>query len=180
MRVTATLPCVTWGSGGRRRPALLRRLPWGRPDPPRPPLSTEEESGYPALAAELALLRRELVPALLRAQRAAERHQRRHRRQQAAMLALAVLTAVGGAAQAAWESSPWPGVVTGLAAAGATVFTGYAFRRRSLPEFQRHRREAEALRTVYFRFLTGPPAEDASGQAALISAIAQARAAQRG
>ncbi|MFI5840078.1 DUF4231 domain-containing protein [Catenuloplanes sp. NPDC051500] len=143
-------------------------------------MSTEEESGYPALAAELALLRGELVPALLRVQRAAERHQRRHRRQQAAMLALTMLTAVGGAAQAAWESSLWPGVVTGLAAAAATVFTGYAFRRRSLPEFQRCRREAEALRTVYFRFLTGPPPGGASGRAALISAIARARAASHG
>lgn len=180
MRVTDTLPCVTWVPGSRRRPALLRRLPLGRPDPPRPPLSTEEEAGFPALAAELALLRDELVPALLLAQREAERHQRRHRRQQAAMLALALLTAVGGAAQAAWASSPWPGIVTGLAAAGATVSTGYAFRRRSLPEFQRRRREAEELRTVYFRFLTGTLAEGATGRAALISAIARTRTAPHG
>ncbi|WP_157239760.1 DUF4231 domain-containing protein [Catenuloplanes japonicus] len=158
---------MTWVSVGRRRPALLRRFPLGRPDPPRPPLSTEEELAFPALAAELDLLRRELVPRLLRAQRDAERHQRRHRRQQTVMLALAVLTAVGGAAQAAWASSPWPGVVTGLAATGATVSAGYALRRRSLPEFQRCRREAEALRAVYFRFLTGTATD-------LISAVARA------
>ncbi|MDP9799659.1 hypothetical protein J2S43_008171 [Catenuloplanes nepalensis] len=162
---------MTWVPGSRRRPALFRRLPWGRADPPRPPLSIADESAYPALAGELALLRAELVPALLRAQRDAERHQRRHRRQRVVMPVLAMLTAVGGAAQAAWASSPWPGVVTGLAAAGATVFTGYALRRRSLRDFQRCRRRAEALRTVYFRFLTGTLA----GETELISAIARAR-----
>ncbi|GAB7040102.1 MULTISPECIES: DUF4231 domain-containing protein [Catenuloplanes] len=162
---------MTWLPGGRRRPALFRRLPWGRADPPRAPLSIADEAAYPALAAELALLRAELVPALLRAQQDAERHQRRHRRQRVLLPALAVLTAAGGAAQAAWATSPWPGIVTGLAGAGATVFTGYAVRRRSLRDFQHCRRRAEALRTIYFRFLTGTPA----GETELISAIARAR-----
>ncbi len=133
---------------------LLVRFPKLRaPSVSWPVIPEESRAAYPELAADFAVLDREVTPAFTEADQAALRDQNRYRRQQVLiLLGSAMITGLGGL-QAVFPSHRWPGLLLALLGIVLAASTRLAKEGASQADYLSARVKAERLRALYFRYL---------------------------
>lgn len=141
---------------------LLKRFPRFKPPPSRPVVPPNSSVDYPALAEDFAVLDRDLAPAFQECDTAALRHQYRYRRQQVVVLLGSALVAGLGGLQAAFPHERWPGGLLAVLGVLLAFSSRMAKEQRTLDGYLNARVRAEALRSLYFRYLarTGSYAGD--------------------
>lgn len=143
----------------------------------RPVIPPDSRAAYPALAADIAVLDREVAPVFAEYDKAALRDQNSYRRQQVLIFLGSALVAGLGGLQAVFPGQRWPGLlvaVLGIALAGSTRV---AKEEALQAEYLGARVRAERLRGLHFQYLsrTGAYAE-ADRDTALRHAVVAIRA----
>jgi hypothetical protein len=138
---------------------LLVRFPKLRvPSVSWPVIPPDRRAAYPELAADFAVLDREVVPAFTEYDKAALRDQNRYRRQQVLiLLGSALVTGLGGL-QAVSPGQRWPGLLLALLGVALAGSTRIAREQDSQADYLDARVKAERLRGLHFQYLsmTGP------------------------
>jgi hypothetical protein len=111
-------------------------------------------SAYPALAADLAVIDREVRPAFEHCDRAALRSQHLYRRQQVLILLGSAMVVGLGGLQAALPDHRWPGVALAMLGTALGLMSRSARDRDRLDEYLSERVKAERLRSQCFRYLS--------------------------
>ena len=142
---------------------LFERWPSLRaPRSSEPVIPDGMRQGYPALAADFALLDRVVGPAFHETDLAALRHQNRYRRQQLTILVGSVLASGLGGLQALFTDQRWPSAALALLGVALAASSRATSESSSQTEYLVERVKAERLRALHFRFLsrTGPYADE--------------------
>ncbi|HEV7899113.1 MAG TPA: DUF4231 domain-containing protein [Planosporangium sp.] len=119
-----------------------------------PVIPAHRRGAYPELAADFAVIDREVAPAFAEYDEAALRHQNRYRRQQVRIvLGSALVTGLGGL-QAIFPDQRWPGLLLPLLGIALAASTRFAKERASLDDYLSERVKAERLRAMHFQYLS--------------------------
>jgi hypothetical protein len=110
-------------------------------------------AAYPALAADLQFLERELTPVFHKHDLAALGDQNRYRRQQVLILVGSALASGLAGLQVVFADARWPGLLLAVLGALLASSTVWAHEARSRDGYQDHRVKAERLRGLYFLYL---------------------------
>jgi hypothetical protein len=135
--------------------ALLARFPKLRaPAISTPVIPPGRRAPYPDLAADFAVLDREVAPAFADFDKKALRDQNRYRRQQVlVVLGSALVTGLGGV-QAVFPGQRWPGVLLALLGIALAGSTQVAKEQASQSDYLDARVRAERLRGLNFQYLS--------------------------
>jgi hypothetical protein len=141
-----------------RRPSLLRRFPiLGRYRPQDLPLlSLGVEGQYPLLESRIAIAREILEDPFEEANQKALVCQNRHRRQRVALILGSLLSTAFGAAQAAYTSQVWIGVVVATLAAATAATSTLVQHDYAVRKYISERTKAERLRSLCFSYISAP------------------------
>jgi SLOG in TRPM, prokaryote/Protein of unknown function (DUF4231) len=141
----------------RRAPALVQRfpVPWNRPPPDYPLVSSMLRADLPMLEEELAYLDREIVPRFRVIDHAAVRAQHSFRLASVALIfGGAIATSLGAAQTAVGGGSLGVGVAEAVVAAAVSGVTVYARGRRFQQTYLHKRVAAERMKSQYYLYLT--------------------------
>lgn len=134
--------------------AIFRRWPRLRLKVIAPVLIPADRSErYPALAADLAVIEKIIVPAFNGYDIDAQRAQNIYYRQQVILIGIGALTSGFGAVQAALGHDAWPGIVVGALGAFSAGTAALAQERRAQRAYLDNRTKAERLRAAAFAYL---------------------------
>lgn len=138
-----------------RRPALFKQLPhlWWRPAEEQQLVPLHDQSKYPALASDFAVLAQELLPQFRQLDNDAMRMQNQFRRLEIIMILGGILATILGAVQTARAYDAWPGIAEAILT-GTLGIVAYVVReRRPQQTYFTSRLKAELLRGEYFLYL---------------------------
>ena len=136
--------------------ALFKRFPklrWVEKEPYLPIREEAAQAHYPTLKEDFAILRRELLPAFDKFDKQAMKIQNRYRLSQVVLIFGGALATILGALQAAFSSTPWPGIVEAVLAFTLTAIAEIGRDLHFQSSYFRSRVTAEVLRGEYFQFL---------------------------
>ena len=144
--------------------ALFRRHPFRTPSDAHPPVPADLDVTMPGLRARIDTAADIIEPAFIEADERALRTQTRFRRVRVALLCTAAITTIAGAVQAVSAStgveSVAPGVVIAVSGFAAAWFARGETRDRPGENYLVARAQAEQLRSLHFRYLSGELGDD--------------------
>jgi hypothetical protein len=159
---------------------LFKQLPIGRSPSSCPPFPDAEKASYPALADRFATVDSEVLPAFLESDAVATAAQIRYRRFRLTLIVGAGLTTIAGALLAALGGAIWPGLVVAVLGLATTAIANLFRRDQPFERYLTSRAQAEQLRSVYFRYLSGVDGDNRRALEKRVAAIVHSRSSEAG